>query len=253
MKIRVGELAAFIGSAALCLALPAFGQSGPYTGPALTNGESVTVQYTGNYSTTWGNDGAGIYSGTVNGSNAGIICDDFKDEITNGQHWSADAYQASSLTTANIGETLFGKTIGLDGYAEVATLAGMMFSGSTTYGSVTGITQAEISSAIWDITTSGGVLGLDSKATSLVTALKTALGTDNSTQAEAYLGQYSDLWILTPNPNNGSGNEPGQEMWTKECVPEGGTALLYLLLAGASCFGAMLFSSRNRLGKRETA
>jgi hypothetical protein len=34
-----------------------------------------------------------------------------------------------------------------------------------------------------------------------------------------------------------------------QTVPEGGGALIYLLLAGASCFGAIFFSSRNRFRK----
>jgi hypothetical protein len=33
-------------------------------------------------------------------------------------------------------------------------------------------------------------------------------------------------------------------------APEGGASLLYLLLAGAACFGAMLYSSRNQFGGR---
>ena len=33
-----------------------------------------------------------------------------------------------------------------------------------------------------------------------------------------------------------------------QTVPEGGGALIYLLLAGASCFGAIFFSSRNNPG-----
>jgi hypothetical protein len=33
-------------------------------------------------------------------------------------------------------------------------------------------------------------------------------------------------------------------------APEGGAPLLYLLLAGFACVGAMLFSSRNHIGKR---
>jgi hypothetical protein len=36
-------------------------------------------------------------------------------------------------------------------------------------------------------------------------------------------------------------------------VPEGGTALIYLLLAGPSCFGVMFFNSRSRLGRSEAA
>ena len=36
-------------------------------------------------------------------------------------------------------------------------------------------------------------------------------------------------------------------------VPEGGSSLLYLLLAGAGCFGAIFLSPRNRLGSRASA
>jgi len=36
-------------------------------------------------------------------------------------------------------------------------------------------------------------------------------------------------------------------------VPEGGAALMFLLLAGASCFGAMFSSYRNRIGRSVTA
>jgi hypothetical protein len=38
-----------------------------------------------------------------------------------------------------------------------------------------------------------------------------------------------------------------------EVVPEGGASWLYLLLAGAVCFGAMAFGSRNRLGSHASA
>jgi hypothetical protein len=36
-------------------------------------------------------------------------------------------------------------------------------------------------------------------------------------------------------------------------IPEGGAAWLYLLVAGAASFGAMLFASRSRLGSRAQA
>jgi hypothetical protein len=36
-------------------------------------------------------------------------------------------------------------------------------------------------------------------------------------------------------------------------VPEGGAALQYLLLAGASCFGAVVYASRKRPGNSESA
>jgi hypothetical protein len=236
MKVNSGSLAAIAGLMLCCFGLPAFGQE-------------VSVQYTGNYSTTWGNQdgdfGAGIYSANINGapSSSGIICDDYSDQIVSGQKWNANAYQASSLNSSNIGETLFGSTIGLTGYAEVATLVSMMFGGSNAYGGITGISQAEISSAIWDITTAGGISGLDSKATALVAALKSAFNGKTSA-AQAYLSSLTNLWILTPTPLTGLGKGEAQEMWTETSVPEGGAALLFLLLAGGTCFGAMFLKHR---------
>jgi hypothetical protein len=114
----------------------------------------------------------------------------------------------------------------------------MMFGGGSSYGSITGITQAELSSAIWDITTPGGITGLDSKALALVSAVKAAFS-GNTAAATAYLASLTNLWILTPTPL-GPG-EP-QEMWTE--AAEGGTALMYLLLATLFCGWA--FSLRNR-------
>jgi hypothetical protein len=243
MRIKALGLGAVAALVFLCCGLPAFAQV------------EVSVQYTGGYTTTWGNSGgnygAGIYSATINGANSpGIICDDFNDEITSGEKWNAYAVQASSLTSGNISQTLFGSTVGITGYAEVGTLVSMMFSNTTTYGSLTGITQAELSSAIWDITAPGGISGLDAKAQALVAAVEAAFN-GNSSAAQSYLATLTNLWILTPTPL-GPG-EP-QEMWTENlAVPEGGTTLMYLLLAGIACFGAMLFNSKNRFRRDVTA
>jgi hypothetical protein len=243
MNIKYAGLAALAGSMLLCLGLPAFGQD-------------VSVQFTGGYTTTWGNNsgdfGAGIYSANINGqSSPGIICDDFNDEITSGETWNATPIQVSTLASGALGNTLFGNNpnVGLNGYAEMAELASMMFSGGSAFGSITGITQAELSSAIWDIGLGGGLQGLDSKAASLVTALQTYF---NVNSAATYLDSLTNLWILTPDPKNVQG-EP-QEMWTENLsVPEGGAAFLYLLLAGITCFGAMFLNARKQAVKRVTA
>lgn len=240
MNIRCAGLAALAGSVLFCCALPVSGQ------------EEVNVQFTGGYSTTWGNYGAGVYTANINGQTSpGIICDDFNDEIYSGESWTANAYQASSLTSSNIGETLFGSnpSVGLNGYAEMAEIATMMFSfnGSASFGGITGITQAELSEAIWDIGLGGGLnSSIDTKAYNLVQALKAYFQTNS---AQTYLSTLTNLWILTP-AQLGPG-EP-QEMWTENLsVPEGGAALLYLLFAGSACFGTMFFSRRraeNRIG-----
>jgi hypothetical protein len=236
MKFSTARIATLAATVVLLSGLSAFGQT------------DVTVQYTGGYSTTWGNSGgdwgAGIYTANINGatSSSGIICDDFNDEITSGETWTAKAYQVSTLVSSgNLGNTLFGNTIGVTGYAEVATLVSMMFSGGTSYGSITGITQAELSSAIWDITTKGGITGLDANATALVAAVEAAFG-QNSAAATKYLASLTNLWILTPTPT-GPG-EP-QEMWTE--VAEGGTAFMYLLLATLFCGWAFFQRNRERV------
>ncbi len=227
MKVSLRGIAAYVSILLACASLPAFAQT------------PVSVKFTGGYTTVWGNSsgeyGAGIYSADINGTSSasGIICDDFKDEITSGESWTANAFQASTLVSSgNLDNTMFGSTIGVTGYAEVATLVSMMFSGGTTYGSLTGITQAELSSAIWYITAPGGISGLNPTATALVAAVEAAF-CGNPTAAANYLSTLTNLWILTP-ATLGPG-EP-QEMWTDNLdMPEGGAASLYLLLGLLSC------------------
>lgn len=235
-------MATIAAVALLCLTRPAHGQ------------DDVTVNFSGGGSTTWvgpNPDGpgsldvyAGIYNGTVSGipgANPGIICDDYKDNVTAGQTWTATALDAAALTTSNIGQTLFGSTIGLQGYAEVATLVSYMFSGNSGY------TQAELSSAIWYITSGSGTLSsnlwnaLDGAAKALVTTLQGEFGGLTNAQAQAALQKFGNLWILTPSPEGP--NEP-QEMWVS--AAEGGAAALYLLLGAFTCCGALFLRRREQ-------
>jgi len=245
MKISTARIATFAASVILFAGLSAFGQT-------------VTVDYTGGYSTTWsnnsGNYAAGIYTATINGvtSSSGIICDDFQDNVTKGETWKATAVQASTLASGNVSGLLFGgsyagyASVGVTGYAEVATLVSMMFSGTKTYLGVTGtISQAEISSAIWDITAGGTLQGLDNTAKQLVAAVEKAFGGKTSA-AETYLATLTNLWILTPTPAGQKGE--AQEMWTENLsVPEGGAALMYLLFAMLFCGGAFFLRNREQI------
>ncbi len=212
MRIKAVGLTAIAGSVLLFFGLPAFA-------------DEVSVEFTGGYSTTFANSsgdfGAGIYTATINGATSpGIVCDDFSDEITTDETWNAQVYQASSLASGNIGSTLFGGTIGLTGYAEIATLVSMMFGNTpNSYDGLTGITQSELSSAIWDITTPGGISGLDSKAQALVAAVDLTFN-GNPSQATTYLATLTDLLILTPDPLTGVGSGEPQEMWTVTSTPE---------------------------------
>jgi hypothetical protein len=242
MKPRALAIAALAAIASLCITYPAYGQ------------DDVTVDFSGGGSTTWigpNPDGsgnidvyAGIYNGTVSGipgANPGIICDDYEDSITAGETWTATALNAASLNSSNINQTLFGATIGLEGYAEVATLVSYMFNGKSGY------TQAELSSAIWYITSVGNATlssnlwnALDANAQALVTSLQKEFS-GNLSAAEAALLGFSNLWILTPVPDAHGGP---QEMWVE--AAEGGAAALYLLLAAFSCCGALYLKRRQQ-------
>ena len=251
MRIKYVGLAAITASAVLCLGLSAAAQ------------EEVSVTFTGGYTTTFSNGdgdfGAGIYSATINGaSSPGIICDDYKDEITSGESWNANAYQASSLAGGNINNVLF-SSLGLPGYAEIGTLVTMMFDGATSLSfngtTVSGVTQSALSAAIWDITTPGGISGVTPGTTAyaLVQLVETEFG-GNTAAAKAYLATLTNFWILTPNPLTGVGSGEPQEMWTENLsMPEGGAAFMYLLLAASTCFGAMRFGSRKQAVERVTA
>ena len=265
MKIRLGELIAIAGSVLFCIALPASSQT--------------TINFTNiNNPLVFGDGYVDPYDGTVtyNGtpvSNGGlIVCDDYKDEIYIPETWKVTAIQASSLNSSNIGNTLFGSAIGLDGYADVANLVADLLSPSSSQS-----TQADLSSAIWWITSGGQVSGgsytldgysLDSAAVGYVTGALATYGPfgqgDDTTAANTALGADTNLWVLTPITGTQSTGGPPQEMWISvqgaallrsniSNVPEGGTALIYLLLAGPSCFGVMFFNSRSRLGRSEAA
>jgi len=241
MRIRAERLAAFAGAAILYFGIPAMGQT-PVT-MSLTNVNGDPIVSVGGEEVY-----AGVYGGTSSlpGANVGIICDDFYDEVGVPQTWSATAYQASTLTSSNISEVLFGgnnpsgyTNIAISGYAAIAYLANLSFASS---GNPT--LQGDISEAIWSITDPAIAGTIDSSAQLLVQqATAYAASTSDS------MTQYSNLFIYTPSPIIGDG-EP-QEMWGT--VPEGGAGFLYLLLASITCFAAMRIKSRKQLTNRETA
>lgn len=261
MKIRVGGLAAIIGCAALCLTLPALGQnsitltgvngstSSDNGGNLLSSSESINQYPNGMDVYT------GIYYSPVDGTAmTPTICDDFNHNVNLGETWSATAVNTQSLNANNITQLEFGGGANAAVvYLEVATLVSEIFTLNNSTGTFDGlkVSGTDLSEAIWDITTPGGVSGISHNAQVLVAYVVGLFGSDTSQAALNYLHGLN-LWILTPSPNNGP-----QEFWApggpSYNVPEGGSALLYLLLAGASCFGAMFFSSRNQLRNRETA
>ncbi|HTT22295.1 MAG TPA: hypothetical protein VMG82_25430 [Candidatus Sulfotelmatobacter sp.] len=244
---------AVIAASMLCLALPALG-------------EDVTINFTGVANTSVQTLGAyaGYYTGTVTANGVtttespGFICDDYNNEIfLPSESWQANATSFASLLTPSVlGNTFFGNSIGLAGYAAIAYLSNLM---ATTPASG----QADISAAIWYIGSLGtgtvSFSSLDAGAQAYVNQLlgnSTSAGlydgTDGFTSASVFTSAAaselagSSLWLYTPTglDINPSSDPMPQEFVGNVPVPEGGAALLYLLLAGFACFGAMFIRAR---------
>jgi hypothetical protein len=247
MKKSVRCLASVIFAVALCCVLPALGQNsslsfnGGYQGDVWCGGSEGCVA-------------TGFYDGVINGQQVGpggagglgMICDDYNRNIYPGESWSANGIDAANLNSGNINLTEFGKQLGnqaIQVYTEMAYLVNQAF---TTNPNST--QQSNISQAIWYLT--GGVTWsqLSSGAQSLVTCAMT-LWQNGSIS----LSQFANLMLYTPTGNGSLGAGPPQEMWGQALgVAEGGAALIYLLLAGVACFGAM-FYSRSQRAKRALA
>jgi hypothetical protein len=213
-------------------------------------GQNTNMSFNGGYqgsNWTYGGEtvGTGFYDGSINGtqvgpgqSSPGMICDDFKDNIYSGETWTANAINASTLTS-NLGQTLFGGSIGMTGYQEVAYLVYQMFTTNPD-----AATQAAYSQAIWALTGSG----VDpSKLTGLALSLYNGVKGGKETLSAL---QLASLWIYTPTVPGGNN---AQEMWGMVPVPEGGAAFGYLFLAGLCCFGAMFLRSRRQIGNIRSA
>jgi len=177
--------------------------------------------------------GVGPYSiqvGGPSGSTYGMICDDFYDDIGIGSQWSATANSFSNLSA-----TLFKADPNLvPDYTEALTLAyAILFN-------TQGVSNnALMQFAIWAIFDPSAVQAKVSGSD--WTTIQGWITWAASHPLSA--GQLANFIIWTPtNCPTGPGSCVGQEFF--QYVPEGGAALLYLLLAGVSCFGAMFFRSR---------
>jgi len=230
-------LLATVSAVLVLLVSPAFGQNsslyfnGTAQGSVYCGGPDACVQ-------------TGFFDGSIDGVNVGpgqpggpgMISDDYNDYLWKGEKWRANGIEVSTLNASNIGhDTLFGNSIGLGGYAKLAYLVNQMFTTS-------GLGNAQLSAysqALWYI--SGGVTWneLNASAKALVNAAAAYVNTNGTS-----LAKYANLWLYVPNGP--------QEMWGDGpmTVPEGGEALMYLLIVGASCFGAIFLRRQGRFVHR---
>ena len=102
MKIRIGIISAAVIVVALSFA------------PLVAGQTSTSMSFDGTYSAVScigpeGCVGAGLYGGTINGVTVGagqavpgMICDDYFDNITSGETWTATGVSAASLNVRAI-------------------------------------------------------------------------------------------------------------------------------------------------------
>ena len=207
----------------------------------------------------YGNVSVGPYVGNVGNITGGqIVCDDYTDEVHVGQQWQANTLNFGSLNTSNVGSTMWGATLDaslgasavFNLYLEAAYLTEELIIANATNPGHNSAQVAELQYAIWGIFYVA--LNPSKAAAFWNNAPAGAFGIYQGLASLSGLSasQFANLEIVTPvNANGqvcGTGSGCAQEYFL--LVPEGGSALLYLLLAGASCLGAIFFRRRNSLG-----
>jgi hypothetical protein len=193
--------------------------------PCAFANSSLTMTGAGN--NVMGGVYVGPYYATVNGvANTAVICDDFADDSYIGHSWN---YTANNFST--LGSALWGSQT--NNYDGAAWLTLQMLSLNSNASNATQV--GYLSYAIWSLFDKGALNGLNS----------TQLGGVNAWLGKIPLnlnpGEFANFLILTPQGCT-AGSCPGQEFFM--LVPEGGSAAMYLLLAGLACLGAMLFRRR---------
>lgn len=182
----------------------------------------------------------------VGGPTYAMIDDDLNSPLSGGQYWNATANSISNLSQLQFSGEGTLANVQLE-YKEALSLAQALLFSNAGALTVAGGNANLLQEAIWyifepDFTTTqvGGVSNPD---WTTIQALIAWAATHPLTPA-----QLADWIIWTPTACVGEtqtdGCLSGNEMF--QLVPEGGAALLYLLLAGVSCFGAMFFRSRNQ-------
>jgi hypothetical protein len=176
----------------------------------------------------------GPYYATVNGvANTPVICDDFADDSDIGHSWNFTQNNFSTL-----GSALWGNQT--KNYEAAAWLTLQMLSLNSNPSNNTQV--GYLAYAIWSLFDKAALAHLNSTQ---LAGVNTWLG---KVPTNLTISQFSNFVILTPQGCT-PGTCPGQEFFM--LVPEGGSAVMYLLFAGLACFGAMLLRSRQHV--RETA
>ena len=184
----------------------------------LNNGgnDAMGGVYVGQYGFTMSSGGGSPIS-------LGLICDDYNDDVTPGESWSANV-TGMPLTPTTLAGLHFG-SMGATDYLAAAWLAEQIFAlGPANASNAT--TIGELQFALWDIfTCTGGITSSTCASNMAGLGGDSMIATDyNNAFANGSSGNYSNLVIYTP-----TGNGQPQNTWPQEyfgTVPEPGSLLL---------------------------
>jgi hypothetical protein len=256
---RAIRISLWVGIAALSLGTWAVAQT------------SVTL--TGVQGTSYDGIYVSPYYATVNGvPNTPVVCDDFGDESTLGSTWNAGTTAFGGISSTNTAWGKEGANLAL--YNSVAYLTLQVLQqmpGSSS--------QILDTYALWAVFDPSGVEGylaahpITGPSGTLTTAtlcdeiFGTSNGCTSSTAASGgslytvenstyTAGEFSGLEVISPDVSGTSTLCTAESTGTTACpaqefvaiVPEGGSALAYLFLAGLCCFGAIGMRSRRQIG-----
>ena len=244
----------------LCWTSAAFAQSDPQF--AITG---VTGSLWGEYTSPYGTDNASVGS---------VVCDDFKDTVYIGTEHNYTELSANSIIASGTGGIWSPTSAPSQIYAAAAALVlGIQQS--------SGQTQEFYNWALWALFdptdalnainsnlthTSVDMLGCNTvfgsgswNGSSCTGGTGGLIGAALANGLTDYgLGDFNNLAVYVPFGTGSSSSSPctspghcdSQEFWGT--VPDGGSALLYLVIAGVSCFGTM-FRKRNRTTRASLA
>ncbi|MGH9378148.1 MAG: hypothetical protein ACRD1I_05050 [Terriglobia bacterium] len=183
---------------------------------------TVTVDLTGVNGVTQGGVYADPYSGTINNSQAILVCDDFSHETYFNKPWQANVSTFADLSGVRFQQGAPAAT--LQAYDEAAYLYTQLLANPSNYGN--------ISFALWALFTPSA------KSSSGFTSGAQNWLTQAGNQSY-YAGEFSNFEILTPvQPGSGS----PQEFLTTTTTPEPADILLF-----ATGFGVLSLMLRKKL------
>jgi hypothetical protein len=192
----------------------------------------------------------GPYNATIGGSQQGqIICDDFKDDTNTGESWLANVTTLSNLNGTKWGSSVAGDAGLLGGtFSSLQGYEAMLYLSSQMLGNKNATQVGYLAYAVWSIFDASGVYNwLVSHGDAA--AWKTVQSLAASALKGSYsIAQFAGWQIFTPTKcfTNCTGNS-GMPQEFFEYVPEGGTALGYLLVGLFSCLAAAVYRTRRQV------